>query len=125
MSFSPQSLAQSRGRDWALTGKSQQATAITRPIRVRCQAKQLTLLPERGVDGRPQTIAHGGDVGASVEPFVTAVRKHMDGWGLAVANGYWKPVLNVQVDPDAENQFQQLESLLRDSGYEVVRKTTR
>ena len=42
--------------------------------------------------------------------------------GLAVANGYWKPVLHVEVAPGGEANHHQLEALLQGSGLEVIRK---
>ncbi|MFO0902089.1 MAG: hypothetical protein U0939_03765 [Pirellulales bacterium] len=120
--FTPPSVARRRGQDWALRDKQQKATAITRPIRIRCLADRLVIVPERGDDQRLQVIPVQGDVNAALDPFVTAIWKQVDRWGLAVANGYWKPVLNVEVGPGAEANFQQLQVLLQGSGLEVVRK---
>jgi hypothetical protein len=46
----------------------------------------------------------------------------MDSWGLAVANGYWKPELHIEVAADAEPQFANLQSALDGSGFDVRRK---
>jgi hypothetical protein len=46
----------------------------------------------------------------------------MELWGMAVAGGYWRPVVKVRVARDAESRFGELEVLLRDSGIEVERK---
>jgi hypothetical protein len=46
----------------------------------------------------------------------------MTGWGLAVENGYWKPVLEVEVAPDAEQHFADLQTALHSSGFELHRK---
>jgi hypothetical protein len=46
----------------------------------------------------------------------------MQSWGLAVANGYWKPVLQIEVSADAEHQFQTLVQALDGSGFEIERK---
>ena len=45
----------------------------------------------------------------------------VESWGIAVAGGYWKPVLNVQVTPGAEQRFEELRVLLDGSGLEVRR----
>ena len=89
---------------------------------MRCLADRLVLVPERGDDQRMQVIPLQGDVSAALDPFVTAIWKQVDRWGLAVSNGYWKPVLNVEVGPGAEGNFQQLQALLQGSGLEVVRR---
>lgn len=114
--------AQGKEGEWALPGKSQRATAITRPIRVRCEPNRLVILPEKGDSKRPVIVLVPKDMNGSLDDFVSAVRKHMEGWGLAVAGGYWKPVLNVTVAPGGDAQFTELDALLRGSGMEVVRK---
>jgi len=43
-------------------------------------------------------------------------------WGMAVAGGYWKPVLRVSVAPDAEDRFYELSVLLHNSGFDVQRR---
>jgi hypothetical protein len=47
---------------------------------------------------------------------------HIERWGIAVAGGYWKPVLRVRIEPGAEPRFHELESLLRDSGLVIERR---
>jgi hypothetical protein len=112
-----------RGRNWALTGAKPHAIGVTRPLHVAVQADRLVIVPDRG-DLRPPVIVpispevRPGDV----ERFVTAVQKEVQGWGLAVADGYWKPVLHVDVLPGAEQQFANLQSALDGSGFDLVRK---
>lgn len=84
---------------------------------------RLVIVPERGDDARPQTIVlNKNNVRGSIDEFVTAVWKHMDRWGLAVAGGYWKPVLNVEVQPGGEARFEELKTLLQGSGIDVQQK---
>jgi len=45
----------------------------------------------------------------------------MDQWGLAVAGGYWKPELRVQVGAGADDRFEELRTVLAGSGMEVKR----
>lgn len=122
MTFTPKSAALARGRDWALKNKSPRATAITRPIRVRCLPDRLVIMPERGDDARPKEIPLNSSVQTALDPFVNAIWKHTERWGLAVANGYWKPILHVEVAPGGEANHHQLEALLQGSGLEVIRK---
>lgn len=122
LTLTPQNAARRGGRDWAIRNKTQAATGITRPIRVRCQVDRLIIIPERGDDQRQQVIPLQGDVQASLDPFITAIWRQTDRWGLAVANGYWKPILHVEVAPGAEGNFQQLQTLLQGSGLDIIRR---
>ena len=42
---------------------------------------------------------------------------------IAVSGGYWKPVLQVEVAPDAEHRFEELQMALQNSGFDLKRKT--
>lgn len=118
-----ESLAKRKGRDWALKNKVDHATGITRPIRVQCFADRLVIQSEKGEAQRPKVIMlQKGRVRGSAEEFVAGIWKHMETWGLAVRGGYWKPLLRVEVAPGAEQQYAELEAVLRDSGLDVQRK---
>jgi hypothetical protein len=115
--------AQGRGRDWALPGASRHATAITRPIRVAVLADRLVLVPERGADRVPLHLRISDQMTVEeIDAFVAAVQREMKSWGLAVRNGYWKPVLQVEVAPDSEHHFADLQKSLSNSGFEIQRK---
>jgi hypothetical protein len=112
-----------RGSNWALPGANRHSTAITRPIYVAAMPDRLVLLPERGDNRPPQTIRVAPEMTAQqVDAFVSAVQREMKGWGLAVQDGYWKPVLQIEVAPGAEHQYQTLRSALENSGFDVHRK---
>jgi hypothetical protein len=87
------------------------------------QADRLLILPERGDSRAPVNIPISPEVRpGDVERFVTEVQREVQGWGLAVAHGYWKPVLHVGVAAGAEGQFSALQTALEGSGLEIVRK---
>ncbi|HEX5105047.1 MAG TPA: hypothetical protein VFV87_14610 [Pirellulaceae bacterium] len=112
-----------RGRDWALPGASRHATAITRPIYVAVLADRLVVVPQRGTDRQPQQLPISRSMTvAEVDAFVAAVQREMKAWGLAVDNGYWKPVLQMDVAPGAERHFADLQTALENSGFEIERK---
>lgn len=112
-----------RGNNWALKGADRHATAITRPIYVAVLADRFVLVPEKGDSRAPQHLRVSPDMtAAEADAFVAAVQREMKSWGLAVDNGYWKPVLNVEVADDAEHQFDSLRIALEGSGFEVIRK---
>jgi hypothetical protein len=118
----PPSIARQRGANWALPSSASHSTGITRPIQVECYSDRLVILPDRGDTREPQTIPVTGPTRGSVQQFVSGVWSHTERWGMAVAGGYWKPVIKVQVAPDANDRFLELEALMRDSGIQVERR---
>ncbi len=113
----------SRGTNWGLPGAAGRSTGITRPIHVAVLADRFVLVPDVG-DDRPPKHLRISPVMTQTEAdaLVTAVQKEMTGWGLAVENGYWKPVLEVEVATDAERHFADLQTALQNSGFEIQRK---
>jgi hypothetical protein len=80
------------------------------------------ILPEHGDYRAPVVIESHGDLAGSIDPFVSAVWKRMSSWGIAAENGYWKPILRVDVAPDANLQYEELRTLLDRSGLTVERR---
>jgi hypothetical protein len=117
-----QPIAARRGANWGLPNYNQKATGITRPIRVRIEPNEILLLPERGSRGATQIIPIDGSMASATEELAARIDREVQGWGMAVANGYWKPVLNVETAPGAERRAEQLQTLLDGSGLEVRRK---
>ena len=50
---------------------------------------------------------------------VSAVWDHMDTWGIAGRGMYWRPVLSIHVGPGAEGRYDDLKTLLQESGLKV------
>jgi hypothetical protein len=117
------SFSATRGRDWGLKNATAGATAYTRPINMRCERHQFVVVPERGTEQEPVVIPLTGSTRAAVDPLVQALWKRMERWGLAGNHAYWKPVLKVEVAPDAETRFAELQWLLEGSGLILERKT--
>jgi hypothetical protein len=116
------SITSQKGENWALPNATGEATGITRPMFVECHPDRLVILPDRR-DHRPaQVIALRGATQDSMDEFVAAVQTHTERWGMAVAGGYWKPILKVEVQPGAEVRFIELEALLKASGLEVEKR---
>jgi hypothetical protein len=107
---------------WVPQGKVPDATGITRPIFVDCYPDRLVIQPDRGSDRPPQEIPVPGTLRASQGLLSSALRGRIERWGIAVVNGYWKPVLKVKVHPGAEPRFDELKRLLENSGYDVERR---
>jgi hypothetical protein len=121
-------LAQSKGKDWALGKKPPRAVPIRRTIHVVVRADQMAILPE---NANPTISTAGGtaipmqgDTVEAVEPFVTHVRKCVDGWGIAGDGLYWRPVLVLVVAPDGKRRADDLARLLKNSGLELQSSDT-
>ena len=56
-----------------------------------------------------------------VDTLISKLWARVESWDIAVAGGYWQPVLNVHVTPGAEQRFEELRVLLDGSGLEVRR----
>ena len=115
--------ARKRGKaNWGLPkAVGRVSIPLTRPVRVACYTDKLVLIPERTDDRYPTEFAIEGDVRRAVDGFVVSLWRYMEGWGIAGASMYWKPVLSVQVMPGAEERFTQLQGLLEGSGIVVER----
>ncbi|MCI0359138.1 MAG: hypothetical protein L0211_11725 [Planctomycetaceae bacterium] len=115
---------QGRGQNWGLPGGGgEHITAITRPIHIAVLADRFVVVPDAGDDRPPihQRISPQLTQ-AEVDALVTSVQKEMKSWGLAVDGGYWKPILDIEVAPDAEQHFADLQMALQNSGFELQRK---
>ena len=96
---------------------------MTRLIRVNLQPDRVVMLPEAGDSRAPQVVKIATEMTPDdVNHFVNAVQDEVKGWGLAVADGYWKPKLQVDVAPGAERQYLNLETALNGSGIEITRR---
>ena len=114
-----QSMATSKGANWALPKEVTGLTVITRPIVVECHTDRLVIRPDRGDKRTPTAIPMKGATQGAIAPFVSAIHAHMKRWGMAVAGGYWKPVARIEVLPGAEWRFNELKTLLQGSGIQV------
>lgn len=114
-------LADKRGRNWALPNATDDATGIVRPLRLAVLPDRLIILPDRDERRPPEVVLIEGEMSKNVDKFVAKIWDRIEEWGMAVAGGYWKPVLNVDVAQGAESRFQQLKKLLQGSGLEIRR----
>lgn len=117
----PTPLSKTRGENWGLPSRGSQATGVERPLRVACLPDRLILLPDRGEKRSPEVVLVDGAMSDDIDSLVTKVRTRIEEWDMALAGGYWIPVLNVQVAQGAETRFAELRVLLDGSGLEVRR----
>ncbi len=113
------SLAESRGRDWAIDKSSRGSIGIRRPIRVYCRPDHLVVMPDDRGQRRGKIIPLGNQTVDSVNDLVSAVRKHMDAWGTAGDGMHWRPELRLQPEAGAEARVNDLARLLQNSGFDI------
>jgi hypothetical protein len=118
-----QVIADSKGANWATGRPNLRSMAIRRPIPVVVRENKMILMPtsnnKRSVDSQAQEITLDQSVHDISESFAAAVKSRIDDWGLAGSGMYWKPVLELTVEPEAEMTATRIAHLLRDSGVEV------
>ena len=79
-------------------------------------------MPDRGDRHQPRIILADKGLGPVIDELVSAIWEHTEHWGLAIAGGYWKPILNAEVAPGGESRFGEFERLMDGSGIPVRRK---
>ncbi|MEC9091299.1 MAG: hypothetical protein VX438_01245 [Planctomycetota bacterium] len=114
----PESIARDRGTGWALPSKANNSIQVRKPIKlvVGKDAIQMIVIGQ-GI----QAIPFGDSTRTVVPQLVEQVWRHIEAWGIAGVNSYWKPVLNTRVTPGAESRFTDLERLLSGSGFSLER----
>lgn len=115
-------IAASRGENWGLPNRSPTATGFTRYVQVQCLPDRLLVMPEKGDYQGPAVVEMPEDTRSAIDPFVAAIWKRMESWGIAAESGYWKPIVRVQVAPGADDRFQELQTLMSGSGFVIERK---
>jgi len=108
-----ESIAQTRGANWALPSQTAGAQAYVRPIRVGCRRDQLHILSQNQVVA---TIPLGAQTKDSVDALVSEIWKTIDRWGIAGRNAIWKPELRFSILPGGQQRFEDLQALLDQSG---------
>ena len=114
-------VAKRRGRNWAWTAGPSRQTAVVRHIRVQCYEDRWVVLPDVGTKDKSQTVMLDVSLQTSAEQLAKIVADRMDRWGYALSDGYWKPILQVEVAPRSDFRFAQLTKLLDGSGLEIQR----
>ena len=117
----PRSLAERRGEDWGLRDAARGSVGVTRPIRIDCYADRLVVVADRN-PADSKVIRLGPHTASSIDPFISAIWGHIEGWGIAGRGMYWRPVLQVWVAPGADDRFVDLSALLNGSGLTVKRR---
>jgi hypothetical protein len=115
-------VAARKGRGWAWSKGPPSQTCVVRAIRMQCLEDRWVVLADSGHNReQPTTILFDDTPQSRAEKLAKIVADRVDQWGLALAGGYWKPILEVEVAAGAEWRFTQLQQLLASSGLDVQR----
>ena len=111
------SIADDRGKDWALRSNSENAVAYRRPVKLYLTTDAMVV--DSSASTQRTHVAIRDDLAETVDDLVDVVGEHIDKWGVAGAGGYWKPELDVVVLPGAESTYDRIARLLDSSGIEL------
>ena len=118
-----ESIADARGTDWAVDRAMRGAVPIQRPIQVVVRENQVALLPSKHSQkgaGRTGTVISLDQPHSEVsDQFASALKARIDDWGLAGNGLYWRPVLELNIGPEAGPTAKRLVQLLKNSGVEI------
>ncbi|MFN3191515.1 MAG: hypothetical protein ACE361_13485 [Aureliella sp.] len=117
-------LARQRGSNWALDSRSRSRTAVVRPIQLQCLEDRWLILPDDGDVRRASSIPYEGTPEQRADQLAKQIRDRVANWGIALTGGYWRPVLVVEVAPEADWRFNQLKNLFEGSGLEIRRRAS-
>ena len=116
-------IADTKGANWATGRPNLKSMAIRRPIPVVVRDNKMILKAtsnnKRSADSQSLEISLDQSVHDISESFAAAVKERIEDWGLAGSGMYWKPVLELNVEPNAQMTATRIVHLLRDSGVEV------
>lgn len=118
-----QPVASQRGAGWAWSPGRNSRTAVVRAIRLQCYDDRWELLADRGMKQNPISIEYRGTPEQRAEELARQIQRRVDSWGIALAGGYWKPALIVELRTRTTWRFAELERLMQDSGIEVHLKS--
>ena len=112
-----------RGKDWAIRSANPGMIPIRRTIQVVVRGDALAILPEASTTNEDSAAGRefpfAGAPAAAYEDLLSAVDKRIEDWGMAGQGLYWRPVVELKVNPDGEQRYDDLVRLLKHSGVEI------
>ena len=115
-------LAGRRGSNWALPNAASGSIAITRPLKMVFEPEGVRLPPESGTRQKPRFVPWANTIRKTVDPVVEIVWQRIENWGIAGSGVYWQPILEVAAEPAMNDQVEQFQALLENSGLELIRR---
>ena len=117
-SLPPESIARTRGTDWALPSKANNSIQVRKPIKILLGKDEIQMIEiGKGI----KSIPFGDSTKTAVPQLIEQVWRHIEAWGIAGVNSYWKPTLSAHVAPEAQSRFDELKILLSGSGLNLGR----
>ncbi|MEE2937534.1 MAG: hypothetical protein VYA84_16210 [Planctomycetota bacterium] len=119
-------LVKRQGREWALPPHlaGMQGGEVVRSLRAECYPDRL-ILPSSNTGPLEIFGLATEDIDSATLRLATSLRDRIDRWGPALPGARWKPRLEVLVHPGGEVRFEQLRTLMTDSGIDVVGRSAR
>ncbi len=115
-SASNSSIAKNLGQGWALQRKQLSSTPVSRTIEMRVESDRWLIVDARDPTKIETTIMLNEGPAACASQLSKAVKDRIDQWGIAVANGYWVPVIEIKPIGNSNWALAQLNAMLEDSG---------
>ena len=109
---------QASGEDWALRFKNTGAVPFSRFLQVACRNDRIVIGAERGIDFRRE-IPMQDEPAAAIYHLIQIVHERTERWGMAGDGMFWRPILEVKIEPGGERNFVQLSQMLRGSGIRI------
>lgn len=114
------SIAEERGKNWALPSNAGSAVAYHRPVKMYLAADQIVVEADPYNQRRLFIRVDSTDLENSMDELVEAIWKRIENWGVAGAGGYWKPELKVVILPGCETNYLRMQELLDQSGFGIT-----
>ena len=109
--------------NWAIADDKQNAMEVTRPIVVECFPNKILIRRASGTGiDREVDIPAGTSLYHATDTLVSHIVNYIDTWGMAARGTYWQPEMIVTVQPGAEPRFEELQSVMHNSGVRIRRK---
>ncbi len=107
------------GQGWAESRMKGKSTPVVREIRIRTYANDWHIMDESDPSQVESIVSTEAGPQIAGKQLATVIKRRVDGWGMAVAGGYWKPRVTLEVYPQSEVSAQRLQRLLEGSGVEI------
>lgn len=115
----PGSMAEHRGKNWAVPNEMRRVAPVTRPVMIRCSKSSLVILADDGSGKQVRAVPLAEHTEDSVDDLLTGVWDHITSWGLAGHGMYWHPVLVLDTTADGQARAADLKRLMASSGIDV------
>jgi hypothetical protein len=107
--------------DFGLMSTKPFSSPIRRVIKLQVTSDRFIIVRQAGLDV-PKVVLIERSVRHTLNSLVPAIGEFMDTWGIAGEKFYWQPALQVEVLNGGEQNFKELQFLLKDTKIVIERK---